>query len=376
MFATNYQSFRKSALACGLFAALHVPAFLGAQVLLNPGLNGTVGFSAVPNSWSVCSGSPDTQIIQGTGTGIFGINAAPYEGTSYVGMISAVGFREAFGQSATLTAGTTYTGSVRLFRSDIHSFWDGTGQLRILGGTNCGATTVLWSSGAINNLNTWQVYPISFVPSANYSFIVMENYFNGDGNGNYFCMDGVVLNGTTLAANLVGFEGIDHVDRVDLNWEIDGLEGADRLALEWSADGANFSSLAEEPASAIGRNFTYSHHSPVLGPNFYRLRIIDGNGNESLTAIREVKHALEAETAAFPNPASNVLHFAFQQAHDADLELSLIDLAGRAVLVQSQSFSAGDHVADLDLPSGIAPGVYQLKASFDGQTKQHPVVIR
>lgn len=173
--------------------------------LVNATVDGPTGAATSPFSWTTCTGTPDSQIISGTGPGIFGINTPPADGTSYCGFVSTATYEESIGQPLTITAGTSYSGSCELFRSILHSSWNGTGQLQIWGGTSCtNRNELLWSSGTIMNLNNWQTYPISFVPVQSHTYIVFVNFFNtGTGTGNYFCLDDIVLapNAPTASAD-------------------------------------------------------------------------------------------------------------------------------------------------------------------------------
>ena len=78
------------------------------QLLTNPTVDGPGGASTPPFNWTTCSGSPDSQIINGTGNGIFGINTPPAHGTTYCGFVSTANYEESIGQAVTINAGTFY----------------------------------------------------------------------------------------------------------------------------------------------------------------------------------------------------------------------------------------------------------------------------
>jgi hypothetical protein len=343
----------------------------------NMSLEGPVGSSAVPSSWVICGGSPDTQIIQGTGVGIFGINTPPANGSTYLGFVSTPGYIEQAGQSVTWGAGNTLQGSVQLYRSTLHPNWNGFGQLRIWGGSGCfSAPTLLWSSGQINNLNNWQTYPISMTIASSISFVMFENdFFVGSGDMDYFCMDNIILNVVVLPIKLVNFSASDKASSLQLDWELNGLEGNERMELEWSPDASVFKTIAVEQASFRDGIWSYTHTGATPGMNYYRLRILDQNGEVALSEIRQAPHGMDVVSRVYPNPAQGRTNFSFELAEDADVAIRLIDAAGRTVHQERQSMRAGFQTLSLDFPDHITPGVYQLQAALGDAQVHHTLSI-
>lgn len=363
-------------LACLLSASLCLGR-ADAQVMNNMSLEGAVGSSVVPSSWTICGGSPDTQIIQGTGIGIFGINTPAANGSTYLGFVSTPGYIEQAGQTISWPVGTNLNGSVKLYRSTLHTNWNGFGQLRIWGGTSCAsAPHLLWSSGQINNLNNWQTYPVSITVPANLTFVMFENnFFVGSGDMDYFCLDDIILNAVVLPVQLVNFAAQDHADRLQLDWELNGLDGNERMELEWSPDAQEFKTIAVEQPGFRDGVWQYQHRDATPGMNYYRLRILDQNGEVALSAIRQAPHTVDIVSQVHPNPAQGRINFSFDLAQDGDVAISLIDAAGRTVHTQRQAMRAGFQTLALDFPDAIAPGIYQLQAALGGGQVHHTVSI-
>ena len=74
-----------------------------------------------------------------------------------------------------------------------------------------------------------------------------------------------------------------------------------------------------------------------------------------------------AAMGVFPNPASDVATFRFQLDMDAQVELTLVDLAGRqvAVLLEANK-GAGAHAETLALPA-IPAGAYSVQLRVAGE---------
>ena len=76
---------------------------------------------------------------------------------------------------------------------------------------------------------------------------------------------------------------------------------------------------------------------------------------------------VEAAMGVFPNPASDVATFRFHVDMDAQVKLTLIDLAGRqvAVLLDANK-GAGAHAETLALPA-VQAGAYTVQMSVAGE---------
>ncbi|MDA9755819.1 right-handed parallel beta-helix repeat-containing protein [Flavobacteriales bacterium] len=87
---------------------------------------------------------------------------------------------------------------------------------------------------------------------------------------------------------------------------------------------------------------------------------------------------IEASTSVFPNPASDAATLRFQMDKDAQVEVTLMDLAGRQVAVLLQADKcAGAHEETLDLPE-VEAGAYTVQMRVAGEVtgKQRLVITQ
>ena len=344
-----------------------------AQVISNGSLEGPTG-SIPPSPWATCGGTPDTQILNGSGGGIFGINTPASHGNTYVGFVSTDwAYIEAIGQSVTLTAGMAYTGALDLYRSTLHSSWNGTGQCQIWGGTSCSnLVELLWSSGTITNLNNWQTYPLTLSPTMNHSYIIFVNDFNlGSGSMDYFCLDNIRLSASILPINILSFGAIDNENSVSLSWETNPTNLNERFEVEWSGDGSAFESVGEKVAEQGEQLFSFEHNSPQPGLNFYRLKALDANGGDSFSEIRQVTHAQDHSVGIFPNPSSGDLQIGLRLYAATEVGFRILNAGGQIVHAGLSDFPAGNQVFSLHLPNGLASGIYHLELRFGVEVEYH-----
>lgn len=145
---------------------------------------------------------------------------------------------------------------------------------------------------------------------------------------------------------------------VGLNWELENEELLAQSQVEHSTDGRNFEQLAKIPASVKpdgSEAYSFVHENPV-NINFYRIRLVDINGEVTYSPVRVINlDQLDADFAVFPNPTPGPLTIASRNLnHYPDgVTYQLIDNIGRVVRtnqLQSENF-------DLDL-SKLPGGIY------------------
>lgn len=158
-----------------LFLALVLSNNSNAQLtVINPSFEGTPQAHVTPAPWHSCmqGQTPDTQ------PGIWGITLPPTDGSSYVGFVTdSSGWQEGCCQplSSPMNAGVEYYFTIDLARSDSADggITGGDIELLVYGGWGyCDTTELLWSSGNVPLLS-WMSYIVSFIPSDNYTHILL-----------------------------------------------------------------------------------------------------------------------------------------------------------------------------------------------------------
>ena len=77
-----------------------------------------------------------------------------------------------------------------------------------------------------------------------------------------------------------------------LNWSIESTSDIDQIIIQRSADGNTFNEIGDlQPARnpAASTNYSYADYSPFMNANYYRLKIVNNNGNISYSPIRVVR---------------------------------------------------------------------------------------
>lgn len=124
-------------------------------------------------------------------------------------------------------------------------------------------------------------------------------------------------------------------------------------------------------------------------PGFYlvSVRIEDFRGGmqigfSTMDFVIEADRKVGLDAATFeglsisPNPAREAMELRLALAKAGELQLTLLDPAGRSVYAETLRVAAGEFSQRLQLPAGLSPGIYLLRLRSDGETATRKVVIR
>ena len=139
--------------------------------------------------------------------------------------------------------------------------------------------------------------------------------------------------------------------------------------------------LAEKVNNSLitGQNpYAYTDNTVDSGKSYeYRLEAVLADESTEILGTASCAPAPPAFaiTKLYPNPASDVLNIALTLPQAGEVTLELYDLSGRVVSSKNiQAVSAGELSEKLDV-SGLANGVYTLRATQMNETTSERVVV-
>ncbi|HEY8732924.1 MAG TPA: T9SS type A sorting domain-containing protein, partial [Puia sp.] len=109
---------------------------------------------------------------------------------------------------------------------------------------------------------------------------------------------------------------------------------------------------------------------PEQGANYYRLKMVAKDGHFTYSNIVIVSFSL-AVIEIYPNPAQKIIYLKNNAnfTNNEQMEVALVSPLGQRLSTQTVS-TAGQSIITVHLPSGIANGVYFLKATNSKGDKQ------
>lgn len=170
--------------------------------------------------------------------------------------------------------------------------------------------TVTW-----NAANSW--WEISFPVTSLSSFYIHSN-----------------ISGFPLDIELRNISAVNVDNRNRVDWTTVNEVNADRFELERSADGVNFAFLGVAKAKGESSTYSYWDENPIIGLNYYRLKMFDRNGEHSFskTVSTSLRFNEIFYIEAYPNPVTDKLIIRIAGAFDESGSFVVADIAGKQIL--------------------------------------------
>ncbi|MCJ0742169.1 T9SS type A sorting domain-containing protein [Pedobacter montanisoli] len=172
---------------------------------------------------------------------------------------------------------------------------------------------------------------------------------------------------TTLPISAINLSGISNNSKIVVKWSTLNEINVDYFIIEKSIDRSSFKEIARMASkSNVSANNDYSieDKSPVLGANYYRIRGIDKNGDETTSGILAVPFSLTKDqtVSIYPNPTAKLIKASYYAYNNQPVTLSVISNSGKTEFSKVFPIISGLNELPLDV-SLLPAGVYYLKIS-------------
>ena len=176
--------------------------------------------------------------------------------------------------------------------------------------------------------------------------------------GHAFGLDDINVLTRPTASKQITFEANRNSgNSVRLHWSVSGIDGGVRqFFVEKSADGKEYTAINETTAfSSPSTTYSYTDEKLFRGNNFYRLKIVSGNGKYEYSRVRKIQIADNTEMGISPNPVASTMTLYFESEQNELIQIQVMDVSGRVVLTHKANIANGGSKIDIpvrDLPKG------------------------
>lgn len=194
-----------------------------------------------------------------------------------------------------------------------------------------------------------------------------------------------VLNPTqVLPVELTTFTGYNNGSINVLNWTTASELNSLRFEVEKSLDAINFEYIGERPAagnSSTPRSYTLNDLHPVLGNNYYRLKMIDRDGQYKYSEIiiikvTEINASADGIVAVYPNPTNDKVNIVYQAGANQKVNLDIYNAIGQNMFSNDYSFNAGLNTIVVEAAE-YAKGMYVINLqNVSGGTKYQSKFVK
>ena len=170
------------------------------------------------------------------------------------------------------------------------------------------------------------------------------------------------------------FRGKAIENRIRLEWGTAQEKDNEKFILQRSKDGKAWSEISEIKGEGNSEKPVYYlgwDTSPMVGPNYYRLRQLDFGGKDEYTSVIKVDFIPDWEIHLYPNPVADEL---FIQTKEVDkLEVVLIDSKGTRIPLQAKLVNEDKLVFDV---KGLTAGLYLVYVFNEEKTLVKKLIKR
>jgi len=192
---------------------------------------------------------------------------------------------------------------------------------------------------------------------------ILYAQFNGVNSFSGGTAESAVGHGIPLPVGLLSFNA-KRTGRVNtVSWSTSVEINTSRFSVERSTDGRNYSTIGVVAAagnSSDTRNYSFIDNTPVRGINYYRLRMMDVDGREKLSPVRNVRNEGTADVAVYPNPVRDVMQVNITSDKLDRASISVTDLGGKLVYVKAISLNEGANYLNINT-ANFSSGTYVIK---------------
>jgi hypothetical protein len=169
--------------------------------------------------------------------------------------------------------------------------------------------------------------------------------------------------GQPLPVELVSFTGYNQKDKNVLNWITASELNSNRFEIEKSISGTEGWSYIGQQKAVGGTtltSYTFYDNQPVVGNNYYRLKIIDDDG--TFTYSQTINIPVDMATVngiikIFPNPTNGLVQIQLQSTKNVSSTLEISNLLGQKVASRDIALRIGITSVDVDLRE-LSSGTY------------------
>lgn len=189
------------------------------------------------------------------------------------------------------------------------------------------------------------------------------------GGTNFFKTWTLVDNSTPLPIDELRFYAEKENDYSVLGWVTSNEKNISHFDIERSIDGKAFSKIGEVKS---GLEYVFYDQKPVNGINYYRLKLIDNEGDFTYSEVKEVIFTNDILVSLFPNPTNNYSSLKITGEYK-ELKLTVYDLKGRLI---KNSTHYNQNSIELEFVNQLADGMYHINLTIDNYISKNLKLVK
>ena len=210
-----------------------------------------------------------------------------------------------------------------------------------------------------------------FTDIADFDPSAANYYLTSAGDGDVFVLK---LSQSPLPLHLLTFSAKRANNTNLLNWTTAQEVNTDRFDIERSPNGREFSKIGTVKTNSNNGQYNYTDNNPFASPlsntvgegpgvRFYRLKMIDKDGQFTYSPIRQLTiNNSQFTISIFPNPVHSKLQLQINNDKKTTLQLDIITQDGKVVLSSKLSATEGAMLRSINV-AALQSGTYFLRVT-------------
>jgi len=182
--------------------------------------------------------------------------------------------------------------------------------------------------------------------------------------------DSLVIN--ALPLKLLNFTGALQNSNVKLQWQTTNEINTQSFVVEHGINGTTFTAIGTVAADDVSgiNDYAFTDTKPASGVNYYRLEMLDKDGNFTYSNIVNVNVGATAfEFSVYPNPVVNATTVSFNEVVAGKYKLQITDVSGKILNTIEGVSTVGTNTVKIDC-TNYASGTYFITFSDGVNGKQ------
>lgn len=197
----------------------------------------------------------------------------------------------------------------------------------------------------------------------NFAQATTNSFIGGIGDG----WAAAQFNVAPLPIELLSFTGSKIEDGHLLRWLTAGTYNVSGFELERSADAKLYSTINVQDAASNSQHNEYSYvdRAPLVGNNFYRLKIHSSNGSYKYSNTVLLRTSADGQHGfvLYPNPTASILHIVSSGiGNNEKIDILVLDMSGKVVL---KTATLGSQPTSINV-AHLANGAYLMLLQYQG----------
>jgi hypothetical protein len=178
-----------------------------------------------------------------------------------------------------------------------------------------------------------------------------------------------------LPVTLTNFQGnlVDGI--VKLAWSTSREFNSSYFGIEKSFDGVSYTGIAQVKSGALNGQYSFTDNTPLNKINYYRLKIVDQDGNFSYSRIVIIRNdGNSVVLKLMPNPVSSYLNVSFKLERPESVKISLYDQAGRLTKRYTVSGNTGLNAITITDLGNLPAGNYTVEVAGESVRERQMIM--